>query len=125
MAARMQVYKCEICGNVVEVLHGGAGELVCCGQPMKLLDEKTADSAVEKHVPVIEKTATGYLVKVGSVPHPMVEEHYIEWIELIAGDVIHRKYLKPGGPPEASFHTGELGSVWAREYCNVHGLWKG
>jgi superoxide reductase len=125
MAARMQVYKCDVCGNVVEVLHGGAGALVCCGEPMKLLDEKTADSAVEKHVPVIEKTATGYLVKVGSVPHPMVEEHYIEWIELIAGNAIHRMYLSPGGPPEASFDTGDLGSVRAREYCNVHGLWKG
>jgi superoxide reductase len=125
MVSRMQVYKCEMCGNIVEVLHGGAGVLTCCGEPMKLYEEKTADSTVEKHVPVIEKVEGGYLVKVGSVPHPMEAQHYIEWIELISDGAIYRKYLVPGGPPEAVFITGDLDGVSAREYCNVHGLWKG
>jgi superoxide reductase len=125
MVSRMEVYKCGICGNIVEVLHGGAGVLVCCGEPMKLSEEKTADSTVEKHVPVIEKIDGGYIVKVGSVPHPMEAQHYIEWIELITGSGICRKYLAPGNPPEAVFIIGEIDQVSAREYCNVHGLWKG
>ena len=123
MAERLQVYKCELCGNIVEVLDGGAGELVCCGEPMVLLDEKTADKAVEKHVPVIEKIDGGYKVVVGSVPHPMVEDHYIEWIELLADDKVYRQFLKPGMPPEATFCV-EAAAVSAREHCNKHGLWK-
>ena len=124
MAEKLQVYKCNICGNIVEVLHGGAGELVCCGEPMELLNEKTADAATEKHVPVIEKIDGGYKVKVGSVPHPMEEKHYIEWIELLADGKAYRQFLKPGIPPEAVFNV-EADTVSAREYCNVHGLWKG
>lgn len=124
MAKRMQVYKCEICGNIVEVLHGGAGELVCCGEPMNLLDEQTADKTTEKHVPVVEKIDDGYRVTVGSTLHPMVEAHYIEWIELLADGVVHRAYLNPGDDPVAEFRTSAE-SVSAREYCNVHGLWKG
>ena len=124
MAKKLQVYKCNICGNIVEVLHGGDGELVCCGEPMELLDEKTADAAKEKHVPVIEKIDGGYKVKVGSVPHPMEEKHYIEWIELLADGKAYRQFLKPGIPPEAVFNV-EADTVSAREYCNVHGLWKG
>lgn len=124
MAKQYGVYKCEICGNIVEVLHGGAGELVCCGESMTLLDEKTADSSTEKHVPVIEKTSDGYKVTVGSTLHPMKEEHYIEWIELIADGVSYRQYLKPGDDPVAGFCIS-ASSVSAREYCNVHGLWKG
>jgi superoxide reductase len=96
MAKAMQVYKCEICGHIIEVLHGGEGELVCCGQAMKLQAENTVDAAKEKHVPVIEKIEGGYLVKVGSVPHPMEEKHYIEWIELIADGKAYRQFLKPG-----------------------------
>jgi superoxide reductase len=119
MIERLQVYKCEVCGNMVEVLHVGGGQLVCCGQPMTLLEEKTADSATEKHVPVVD----GKTVKVGSIPHPMVEEHYIEWIEIIAGDKICRKFLKPGDAPEATFDSFKPEK--SREYCNVHGLWKG
>ncbi len=118
-----QIYKCELCGNIVEVIHAGAGELVCCGQPMKLLTENTTDAAKEKHVPVIEKTATGYKVSVGSVMHPMEEKHYIEWIELIADGVSHRKFLKPGDTPVAEFAVSAK-TVSAREYCNLHGLWK-
>jgi len=121
---RLQVYKCEVCGNIVEMLHEGAGELVCCGEPMSLLDEKTADAATEKHVPVVEKIDGGFLVKVGSVPHPMEENHYIEWIELIADGAAYRRFLKPGGPPEATFAI-DAEQVTAREHCNVHGLWKG
>ena len=124
MAKRLQIYKCAVCGNIVEVLHGGAGELVCCGQPMELLDEKTADATTEKHVPVIEKIDGGYKVTVGSTLHPMEEKHYIEWIELLADGKAYRQFLNPGAAPEAMFNVeGEL--VSAREYCNVHGLWKG
>ena len=124
VAERLQVYKCEICGNIVEVLHGGKGQLVCCGKPMTLLEENTTDAATEKHVPVVEKTDKGYLVKVGSVAHPMLEEHYIQWIELVADGTSYIKYLKPGDAPEAEFCI-EAESVYAREYCNLHGLWKG
>lgn len=124
MAEIYQVYKCEICGNIVEVLHGGAGELVCCGQPMILLPEKTADSAVEKHVPLIEKNANGFKVTVGSTLHPMLDNHYIEWIELIADGISYRKYLKPGDTPAAEFCIKAV-KVSAREFCNVHGLWRG
>lgn len=123
MTKRNEIYKCEICGNIVEVLHVGAGELVCCGQAMDLQEEKTADATTEKHVPVIEKTDSGYKIVVGSTLHPMEEAHFIEWIELIAGDVVLRKFLKPGELPEAEFETS-ASSVEAREYCNLHGLWK-
>ncbi len=123
MTKKLQVYKCEVCGNMVEVVHAGAGELVCCGQPMTLLSENTVDAAKEKHVPVIEKVAGGYKVKVGAVPHPMEEKHYIEWIELIAGERAYRHFLKPGEAPEAFFAL-EASEVSAREYCNLHGLWK-
>ncbi|HQE96391.1 MAG TPA: desulfoferrodoxin [Candidatus Marinimicrobia bacterium] len=118
------MYKCEICGNIVEVLHEGAGELVCCGKPMKLIIENTTDAAREKHVPVIEKTADGYKVSVGSVLHPMIDVHYIEWIELDADGQVFRKYLKPGDTPVAIFNVSAE-NVTAREYCNIHGLWKG
>jgi superoxide reductase len=124
MAERLEVYKCEACGNIIEVLHGGAGELVCCGQPMVHLVENTVDAAKEKHVPVIEKVAGGVKVKVGSVPHPMEEKHYIEWIELIVNGKAERQFLKPGQAPEAVFKV-EQKNVTAREYCNLHGLWKG
>jgi superoxide reductase len=124
MAKRLEVYRCEVCGNIVEVVHGGTGQLVCCGKPMKLLVENTTDAAREKHVPVIEKVAGGYKVKVGSVPHPMEEKHFIEWIELVAGDKAYRQFLAPGAAPEAFFSV-DAASVFAREYCNVHGLWKG
>ncbi len=123
MTVRKQVYKCGICGNIVEVLHTGKGELVCCGQPMELLNEKTADVGMEKHVPVVDKTGIGIKVKVGSVPHPMEEKHYIEWVEVITGDGSCRQFLKPGDKPEAKFEVGAK-SVTAREDCSVHGLWK-
>ncbi|MGO9145844.1 MAG: desulfoferrodoxin [Desulfomonilia bacterium] len=123
MTNRLEVYKCEVCGNIVEVLHDGKGELVCCGEPMKLYKENTVDAAKEKHVPVIEKTAEGFKVKVGSVTHPMEEKHYIEWIELIADGVAYRKFLKPGDAPEAEFCINAK-EITAREYCNLHGLWK-
>ncbi len=124
MAEKLQVYKCDICGNMVEVLHAGDGELVCCGQPMNLLTANTTDAATEKHVPVIEKVDGGYKVKIGEVPHPMEEKHYIEWIELIAGEAAYRQFLKPGDAPEAFFAV-DADQVTAREFCNIHGLWKG
>jgi len=123
MAAKLEVYKCEKCGNIVEVLHGGAGALVCCGVEMVLLKENTTDAAVEKHVPVKEDADHGVKVKVGSAPHPMESDHYIEWIEVIAGGKAYREFLEPGGAPEATFCiSGEIEAV--REYCNKHGLWK-
>ncbi len=123
MTERLQVYKCEVCGNIVEVLHTGAGELVCCGAPMKNYVENTVDAAKEKHVPVVEKIAGGFKVKVGSVAHPMEEKHYIEWIELIADGKAYRQFLQPGQAPEATFEI-QAEKVVAREYCNLHGLWK-
>ncbi|MDD5556666.1 MAG: desulfoferrodoxin [bacterium] len=123
MTARLQVYKCGMCGNMVEVIGAGAGALVCCGEEMALLVENTVDAAREKHVPVIEKTDRGVRVKVGSVPHPMEEKHYIEWIEIIADGVTCRRFLKPGDAPEAEFCIAAR-AVTAREHCNLHGLWK-
>ena len=122
MAKRREVYKCELCGNMVEVLDSGDGELVCCGQVMKLFEEKTEDQGKEKHVPVVEPVAEGIKVTVGSTPHPMEEEHYIQWIEVIDGDKDCRHYLKPGQAPETVFKNLSPG-VKVREYCNVHGLW--
>jgi superoxide reductase len=124
MAERLEVYKCEVCGNIVEVLHGGDGELVCCGQPMNRFVENTVDAAKEKHVPVIEKVEGGVKVKVGDVAHPMEEKHYIEWVEIIADGKAYRQFLNPGEAPEATFNV-EAGQITAREYCNLHGLWKG
>jgi len=124
MAKKLEIYKCSICGNIVEVLHGGAGELVCCGQPMENLMAKTADEGKEKHVPVIEKIDGGIKVKVGSVPHPMEQKHYIEWIEILADGRAYRQYLNPGEVPEAIFNI-EANAITAREYCNIHGLWEG
>jgi superoxide reductase len=124
MAQKLEIYKCEICGNMVEVLHAGRGELVCCGKPMKLFKENTVDAAKEKHVPVLEKTADGVKVSVGSVAHPMEEKHYIEWVELLVDGKAYRQFLNPGDAPEALFDI-KAENVVAREYCNLHGLWKG
>lgn len=123
MAERLEVYKCDVCGNIVEVLVAGKGQLVCCNQPMKQMVENTVDAAKEKHVPVIEKSGNGIKVKVGSVAHPMEEKHYIQFIEVIVDGKIYRQFLAPGQAPEAFFEiTGD--KVTAREYCNLHGLWK-
>ena len=120
-----EIYKCNVCGNIVEMVHTGAGELVCCGQPMELKKENTEDAAQEKHVPVVEKTDNGVKVKVGSVEHPMTEEHHIEWIEVNMNGRIKRKHLKPGDKPEATFCCCfPIKDLTARAYCNLHGLWK-
>lgn len=118
-----EVYRCPICGNIVEVLHAGAGELTCCGKPMQQLVENTVEAATEKHVPVVEKIDGGYKVTVGSVEHPMLDNHFIEWIELVEDGKIQRACLKPGDKPEAVFLTSAT-EVSARAYCNLHGLWK-
>lgn len=123
MAKHNGIYKCEICGNIVTVLHEGAGQLVCCGKPMQLLVENTVDAAKEKHVPVVEKVANGYQVKLGAVPHPMEEKHYIEWIELLADGKVYREFLKPGDQPVAFFAV-DASSMKVRAYCNLHGLWQ-
>ncbi len=124
MAEKLEVYKCEVCGNIVEVLHGGNGDLVCCGQDMKLLVENTVDAAKEKHVPVVEKTTGSITVKVGAAAHPMEEKHFIEWIEVIADGKAYHQFLKPGEAPGETFNV-EADDVTARAYCNLHGLWKG
>jgi len=123
MAERMEIYKCEICGNIVEVLHGGKGALVCCGEDMILQTENTVDAAVEKHVPVVEVLEGGVLVKVGETAHPMQDDHYIEWVQIIVGDRCSRIFLKPGMAPEGKFTPPREG-ITAREYCNLHGLWR-
>lgn len=120
---RLSVYKCNVCGNMVEVVHAAGGTLVCCNQPMEHLSENTQDAALEKHVPVIEKVEGGYEVTVGSTAHPMVDAHYIEWIELLADGKAYRQFLDPGQPPEAFFAI-DADEVSAREFCNLHGLWK-
>lgn len=123
MAKRFEMYKCEHCGNIVQVYNGAAGELVCCGSPMTLLAENTVDAALEKHVPVVEKSEEGILVKVGSVAHPMEEKHYIQWIELSNDTTSYTVFLKPGDTPQACFPVLE-DPITVREYCNLHGLWK-
>lgn len=123
MTKRLEIYKCSICGNIVEVMHTGAPSLTCCNQKMILQEEGTVDAATEKHVPVIKKIEGGYKIIVGEVEHPMIEEHYIEWIQLITEDEVYTKFLKPGEKPEAEFKT-DADNVTAREYCNLHGNWK-
>ena len=122
MTEQNQVYKCEVCGNIVEMLHQGVGELVCCGQPMNLQNPNTVDAAVEKHVPVIEKTDKGYKILIGEMPHPMEKEHYIEWIEILADGKSYKTFLNPGDKPEAEFCT-DAKKIVARAYCNLHLLW--
>ncbi len=119
-----ELYRCEICGNVIEVVHEGAPSLVCCGEPMGKLAAKTADEGKEKHVPVIEEASAGIKVKVGSVPHPMEEKHYIKFIEILLKDKVMRKELKPGDSPEAKCYGSKSDVIEVREFCTVHGLWK-
>jgi len=124
MTERLQVYRCEVCGNIVLVLHPGAGKLVCCGQPMALLAEQTSGPGEEKHVPVVELTGGKVVVRVGEVAHPMEEGHYIEWVELIVGPEAYWRFLGPGEEPVVEFPVGEAaGELKVRTYCNKHGLW--
>jgi len=123
MTKILEIYKCNACGNIVEVIHAGTAPLICCGEPMVMLTENTTDASKEKHVPIVSKTTTGFKVMVGSVPHPMEETHYIEWIELIADGMAYRRFLKPGVKPEAEFIVAAT-VVSAREHCNIHGLWR-
>lgn len=126
MTKKREVYYCEVCKMVTEVVTEGFGSLVCCGKPMEKLEEKTADVTTEKHVPFIQELENGYLVKVGqNAAHPMTDEHHIGWIELIVDGVVLRKELNPGDAPEALFKVEKGNVVSAREYCNLHGLWKG
>lgn len=123
MAQKLAVYKCEVCGNVAEILTAGGAELMCCGQEMTMQAENTVDAAVEKHIPVLEKIDNGWQVTVGSVEHPMTEAHLIEWIELSSGDAVYRQFLNPTDKPTAFFPVTDS-NVTARAYCNLHGLWK-
>lgn len=123
MIKKLDVYKCEVCGNIIEVKHAGAPALVCCGEPMHFMEENSVDAATEKHVPIIEKTENGYKVTVGEVEHPMQESHYIEWIDLITEKMVYTKHLEPGVKPIAEFCT-DAKKVYARAYCNLHGHWK-
>ena len=125
MTENIEIYRCNNCGNIVEVLRGQGAPLVCCGQRMELLEGKTADTSIEKHVPFIEEIEDGYKVRVGeNESHPMMEKHFIQWIELIVGNRIYRKELTPSGTPEVAFQVEKSDKVIAREYCNIHGLWK-
>lgn len=123
MTQRLQVYRCNICGNIVLVLHPGVGTLVCCGQPMQLLTEQTTETGYEKHLPVVEPTPTGTKVRVGSTPHPMTPDHHIQWIELATDDTLLIKFLQPTQPPEAEFPV-KAEKLRVRTYCNLHSLWK-
>lgn len=123
MTNRYEVFKCETCKDIVEVMISGSGQYACCGQPMKCMKEGTTDGAREKHVPVIEKSGNEYTVKVGAVPHPMQPEHWIQWVELVADGISYTRFLNPGDAPEAKF-TVDAENVYAREYCNLHGHWK-
>lgn len=122
MPKRLEVYKCSVCGNIVEIMHAGEPNLVCCDKDMDLMTENTVDAATEKHVPVITKGDGKITVKVGSVAHPMEDAHYIEWVEIVADSKVYRKFLKPGDAPEATFQV-TAAKVTAREYCNLHGHW--
>ena len=122
MTKMFEVYKCEVCGNITKVVHASGGTMVCCGKPMTLLPEKTADVGKEKHVPVVEKAGAGIVVKVGSIPHPMEEKHYIEWVEVRTGENVYVHGFKPGEKPESGFCTADTNAK-VRAYCNVHGLW--
>lgn len=126
MTEKDEIYRCNICGNMVEVKHIGTGKLVCCGNQMELLEEKTDGVGPEKHLPLIEETDKGVKIKVGSIPHPMEENHCIEWIEVIADNKLYTKILKPGEKPEAEFNLKleDINQIMAREYCSIHGLWK-
>lgn len=123
MTSRSQVYGCKICGNIVDVLHVGKGTLVCCGEPMELFVENTRDASREKHVPVVPPTSDGFKVTVGETIHPMEEQHFIEWNELIADERVLRRFLEPGNKPEAEFCV-TASQITARAYCNLHGFWK-
>ena len=126
MSKRNTIFKCQLCGNMVDLIHVGGGTLTCCGQAMTEMEENSADATTEKHVPFIEKTDKGYLVKVGeTVDHPMMEAHFIQWIELSTSKAVYRKYLSPTDAPQAEFNIGDEEIIGAREYCNLHGLWKG
>jgi len=123
MTEQKQIYRCLVCGNITEVLHAGTGQLVCCGEPMGLQTANTVDASKEKHVPIIEKTENGFKIKVGAIPHPMEESHFIEWIEIVVDGISVKKFLKPGEAPEAEFCVNAE-TINARAYCNLHGLWQ-
>ena len=124
MTKLRELYRCEICGNVVEIAQEGASALVCCNKPMIKLEAKTEDEGQEKHVPVIEEADNGIKVKVGSIGHPMEEKHYIKFIEILLKDKIMRKELKPGQVPEAKYCALKSDILEVREFCIIHGLWK-
>jgi superoxide reductase len=124
MTQKNQIYKCNVCGNMVEMVHNGAGQLVCCGKPMQLMDPNTVDAAKEKHVPVVTREPGKVKVQVGALLHPMEDKHFIEWIEIIADNRSYRKFLHPSQKPEVEFHTQVEGALEVRAYCNLHGLWK-
>ena len=123
MAKRLEIYKCELCGNIVSLVIAGEGALICCDKPMKLMVENIENAAQEKHIPVLEKISDGYIIKIGEVPHPMEEKHWIQWVELITDNGVCRKWLSPGDKPEVFFET-EAQPLYVREFCNLHGLWK-
>ena len=121
---KLRFFRCQHCGNIIVKIVDSKVPVMCCGEIMKELTPNTTDAAQEKHVPVVEKQGNGYLVKVGAVPHPMTEEHYIEWIEIITENATYKKFLKPGDKPEAYFDNIKENKFTVKEYCNLHGLYK-
>jgi len=119
-----KIYKCNVCGNIVELIHESGGELICCGKPMGLVESKEKEEGNEKHLPIIVKADSGVIINIGEVDHPMEDKHYIEWIEVVTEVGVYRKCLKPNEKPNASFCIREDQIISVREYCNVHGLWE-
>lgn len=124
MMGKGQIYRCNSCGNILELINEGSGIPTCCGVNFEILNDKPKNVGVEKHLPIIKKTDTGVKVKVGEIPHPMEEEHHISWIEIITDNGIQKVFLKPGDAPEAEFNIEDTDKLTARQYCTVHGLWK-
>jgi superoxide reductase len=124
MTKKRELYHCKLCGNVIEVAYAGATPLICCGEEMELLSAKSGEEGKEKHRPVVEASAKGILVKVGSIEHPMTDQHYIAFIEVLTATAVCRAELNPGDKPQAEFHVKEAEVLEIRSYCNVHGLWK-
>ncbi|MDD2555872.1 MAG: desulfoferrodoxin [Syntrophaceticus sp.] len=122
MKAHVAFYRCETCGNMVELINKGGGELVCCGKPMTKLEANTTDASQEKHVPAVARQGGQLSVEVGSVIHPMTEKHYIEWIAVVTDNGIERVALSPGNEPKTVFCDKADADVYS--YCNLHGLWK-
>lgn len=121
---RSTFYRCPVCGNIVVKVADGAGELCCCRQPMQIIEANTSDGAHEKHVPAVTLEGDTITVNVGEVDHPMLDEHFIQWVYVVTEEGVIARCLKPGEPPRATIQLGGQKPIEVYEYCNLHGLWK-